>query len=76
MFHQPRQLDVTRTPNHHVAFGAGAHHCIGASLARVEARIAIRSLVRRFPDLHTTGPPPTWRPSFTVRGLKHLNLAW
>ncbi|WP_020668680.1 cytochrome P450 family protein [Amycolatopsis nigrescens] len=44
-------LDITRTPNPHLQFGHGIHHCLGAPLARVEAQVAIGSVLRRFPDL-------------------------
>lgn len=50
------ELDLTRSPNHHVAFGHGAHHCLGAPLARLEARIALLSLLDAFPDLSLAVP--------------------
>ncbi|GAA1317905.1 cytochrome P450 family protein [Pseudonocardia xinjiangensis] len=49
-------LDVTRTPTPHLAFGHGIHHCLGAPLARLEARIALSSLITRFPDLRLATP--------------------
>jgi cytochrome P450 len=75
VFDEPDRLDVGRSPNPHVAFGGGAHFCLGAPLARLEARVALRGLLDRFPDLHTTGTM-RWRPSFTIRGLNRLDLAW
>jgi hypothetical protein len=74
-FPDPDRLDLGRTPNPHVGFGGGAHFCLGAALARLEGRIAIGSLVRRFPGLRLLEPKPAWRPSFTIRGLKALPLA-
>jgi pimeloyl-[acyl-carrier protein] synthase len=74
-FPDPGRLDLGRTPNPHVGFGGGAHFCLGAALARLEGRIAIGSLVRRFPGLRLLEPKPAWRPSFTIRGLKALPLA-
>jgi hypothetical protein len=74
VFPDPDRLDLGRTPNPHVGFGGGAHFCLGAALARLEGRIAIATLVRRFPDLRLLEPRPTWRPSFTIRGLKALPL--
>lgn len=56
-FPDPDRLDVTRTPNRHLAFGAGVHACAGMSLARMEGRVAIGKLVRRFPGLRLDGAP-------------------
>jgi len=70
------ELMATIIPNPHVAFGGGAHFCIGASLARLEERIAVPALLRRFPNLALAGPPPRYRPSFTIRGLERLDLVW
>jgi cytochrome P450 len=74
VFRHPNRLDLARDPNPHLAFSAGHHFCLGASLARVEARIALGQLIRRFPDLRATHKP-RWRPSFTIRGLRELPVA-
>ncbi|MDA0340287.1 MAG: cytochrome P450, partial [Proteobacteria bacterium] len=57
VFVDPDRLDITRTPNPHLAFGGGAHTCAGMSLARMEGRIAIEGMVRRFANLERRGSP-------------------
>jgi cytochrome P450 len=52
----PDRLDLTRQPTRHVAFGEGIHHCLGAPLARLEARIVFEELFRRIPDYEVVGP--------------------
>jgi cytochrome P450 PksS len=69
-------LDITRNPNRHVAFGMGIHYCLGAPLARLEGRIAINTLVQRFPKMALAVPIEQlqWRSSVGVRGLQALPL--
>jgi len=55
----------------HVSFGAGAHHCLGAVLARLEGRISLGRLVQRFPNLHLSGEP-TWNGRINLRGMSTL----
>jgi cytochrome P450 len=72
-FERPGELDVTRSPNDHLAFGYGAHFCLGAPIARLEGRIAFETLIRRFPDLElASGEPLVYRPYFSHRGLTSL----
>jgi cytochrome P450 len=73
-FRDPDILDLTRQPNRHVAFGQGAHFCLGASLARMEGQIALTTLFRRFPELRLAQPAESlrWRKSLIVRGLEEL----
>jgi len=54
-----------------VSFGAGIHHCLGASLARLEGRTAVASLIRRFPDIQLDGEP-VWNGRINLRGLDSL----
>lgn len=74
VFVDPERLDITRHPNRHIAFGFGIHYCLGAPLARLEGRIAIGSLVRRFPHMRLAVPRERlrWRGSVAVRGLREL----
>lgn len=75
VFDDPATFDVTR-PNadQHVAFSAGVHYCLGASLARLEAAAALRALYERFPDLHVSGTPER-RPTRVLRGFERLPVA-
>ena len=59
VFDDPDRLDITRDPNPHFGFGWGLHHCLGAALARLEARIALRRLFERFPKV-ALAQPYTW----------------
>ena len=73
-FECPDELDITREPNRHLAFGQGVHYCVGAPLARLEGQIAINTLLRRFPDLRLAVPPQALRRrrSLGLRGLVSL----
>ena len=64
-------FDPAREPARHLAFGQGIHFCLGAPLARLEARIAFRELARRRPGLALAGTPE-WNPTTTLRGLSAL----
>ncbi|MCU1504198.1 MAG: cytochrome [Ilumatobacteraceae bacterium] len=76
MFDDPETLRLDR-PNagRHLAFSAGIHYCLGASLAKLEATIAITSVIRRFPGLALAGEPH-WRDRLTIRGVDQLPLSW
>ncbi|MGH3168461.1 MAG: cytochrome P450 family protein [Trebonia sp.] len=73
-FADPKRLDVTREAGGHVAFGHGIHHCVGAPLARLEARIALGRLLARFDDISLAGSPDelAWRDSTLIHGLQTL----
>ncbi|MFE2283532.1 cytochrome P450 [Streptomyces sp. NPDC059443] len=77
-FPGPDTFDIRRAPHGHLAFGHGLHFCIGAPLARMEGRIAIRSLLERFPGLaeDPAAGPPAWRPGSLMRGVSRLPLRW
>jgi cytochrome P450 len=73
-FAEPDRLDITRKGNDHIAFGFGIHFCLGAPLARIEAQIALGTLLRRLPRLELATGAPRWRESSTLRGLKSLPI--
>jgi hypothetical protein len=74
---RPDQLDIKRPNVRPLSFGGGIHHCLGAQLARIEADIAISTLLRRLPDLRLDDSEnPEWRPTFVLRGLKRLPASW
>ncbi|MFF1688055.1 MULTISPECIES: cytochrome P450 [unclassified Streptomyces] len=75
-FPDPDRFDLRRAPNSHLGFGHGLHHCLGAPLARAEATIALRLLLRDRPALEfaTDAATLTWRTSTLLRGLTELPL--
>jgi cytochrome P450 len=76
VFAEPDKFDITRQPNPHVAFGNGVHHCLGATLARVEGQEVFRALAERFPDLEVATKDLEYQPSITFRSLKSLPVTW
>ncbi len=68
---RPREFDLDRDRRDHLAFSAGLHYCVGAPLAKLEATIAVRELVTRFPDLVIDGPAER-RAGTLIRGLARL----
>ena len=74
---RPDRLDITRPNVRPLSFGGGIHFCLGAQLARIEAEIAISTLLRRLPDLRLDDAvDPDWRPTFVLRGVKRLPASW
>jgi cytochrome P450 len=71
VFAEPDTLDVGRSPNPHLGFGAGIHYCVGAPLARVEVAAALEALLTMLPELRLAAAPRR-RPEFVIRGLQTL----
>ena len=74
IFDDPNRLDITRTPNPHVAFGSGAHYCMGAPFAQMQAETAFLKLFERFPHLSLAAPSDRlpWKQMPILRGLEAL----
>jgi cytochrome P450 len=79
VFADPEVFDIRRKPNRHLGLGQGIHFCLGAPLARLEARIAIQSVLQRFPDLRRTGDVPvrlSLGPAGIFQGTKQFPVAF
>ena len=76
IFDRPDSFDVARDPNRHLAFGFGIHYCLGAPLSRVEAQIAVRQIISRFPHMRLAIDPSQlrWRSAMAIRGLEQLPI--
>ncbi len=75
MFDDPHALRLDRpNANRHLALAGGIHYCLGASLAKLEAQVAIGSVIQRFPNLQLAGEPG-WRDRLTIRGVDRLPLS-
>jgi cytochrome P450 len=72
VFVSPEELRLARDPNPHLGFGAGIHFCVGASLARAEARTALPQLFARFPKLRPANLDFEWSPTLVDRSLLRL----
>jgi hypothetical protein len=73
----PERLDITRANVRPLSFGGGIHFCLGAQLARIEAEVAINTLLKRIPNLRLDDAVNAeWRPSFVLRGLLRLPASW
>jgi cytochrome P450 len=70
---RPDAFDPDRQPLRHLAFGLGAHFCLGAPLARLEAAVALSAVTRRFPAARLAGEP-TYKPHVTLRGMARLDV--
>lgn len=73
-FSNPNAFDVRRPISRNLGFGTGIHSCLGASLARTEAAIAISALLHRYPNLRLAEPSPKFVESYAIRRLKSLSM--
>jgi cytochrome P450 len=73
-YSDPDRLDLRRPHNRHLAFGGDAHVCLGSTLARLEGRLSISALIRRFPSMRLVDEQPDWGPNFAFRGLNTLHV--
>ncbi len=73
VFPDPDRLDLARSPNPHLSFGAGIHFCLGAPLARLELEIAFGTILERLPSLALV-EEPRWKPNYIIRGLEGLTV--
>ena len=71
-FVEPERFTIDRAPNDHLAFGFGAHHCLGASLARLELRVLVERIAARLPDLAIVGAPP----ARTIIGITSMPVSF
>jgi cytochrome P450 len=77
VYAEPDRLDVARQNIRPMSFGGGIHFCLGAQLARIEAEVAIATLLRRLPKLALDDPlNADWRPTLVLRGLNKLPAHW
>lgn len=78
VFENPEIFDITRENNRHIAFGHGSHFCLGAPLARLEAKIAITTLFNRMPELKIKGNREEikWQGNYLMRSLEELPLTF
>ncbi|EJS58492.1 TPA: cytochrome P450 [Bacillus thuringiensis] len=78
VFENPEVFDITRENNRHIAFGHGSHFCLGAPLARLEAKIAITNLFNRMPELKIKGNREEikWQGNYLMRSLEELPLTF
>ena len=74
VFDDPFRFDISRSPNRHVAFGFGVHVCLGASLARMEIRLAFAELLARI-ETFTSEGPIDWMPNNRLLGIRHMPLS-
>jgi cytochrome P450 family 142 subfamily A polypeptide 1 len=73
-FDDPERYDVTRTPNHHIAFGFGTHYCLGAALARLEIKMFFDEFVRRVREIRVVPGSVDYLPNAFVNGVNRAEV--
>ncbi|GAA3386706.1 cytochrome P450 [Cryptosporangium minutisporangium] len=73
VFPDAERLDLGRSPNPHISFGAGIHYCLGAPLARIELATSFETMIRRVPGL-ALAETPRWKSGYVIRGLETLQV--
>ncbi|HYC53500.1 MAG TPA: cytochrome P450 [Candidatus Binatia bacterium] len=77
VFEHPQRFDIARTPNEHLAFGFGAHYCLGASLARLELNVFFQEAAQHLAGLElVSDEPPPRRHSNFISGIEHMPVRW
>ena len=78
VFSNPQKFNLNRHPNPHIAFGAGIHLCIGAPLARLEARVALRNILNYMNDIQLEEPSKPLKAidSITIHGVESLPITF
>jgi cytochrome P450 len=76
VFDDAESLDIRRSKNRHISFGHGIHHCLGSSLAALEAEIAMRQLLKRMPNMKLSSQEPQFKQPFSLRGVKELHITF
>ncbi len=74
IYPEPHRFDVGRADTHHLGFGWGMHFCMGASIARMEGRVALTALLRNFSRIELVGERPDWAPATALRTLERFPL--
>jgi cytochrome P450 len=76
VFADPDRLDLRRSDNKHLSFGSGVHFCLGAALARMEAQIAIGTILQKLPALRLVQRKIRWKKGLIFRAIERLDVAW
>jgi len=72
VFEDPHELDLSRSPNRHIAFGFGVHHCLGSAVARLEMTHGYESIMDRYTEIELVEPEAQWEAGFIRRALERL----